>query len=134
MNLSLTEKDNEGEKTMNFDNGEFVIVSRHPAAIQFIASAIDGEVRSNDPAFDGPVVLYVNQFGDNSFARIVAAANAEDVRGRIVYGNLPLHLAALAAEVRAIEFAGAPPRGLEYSLEDMVAAGAKIVAYKILDL
>ena len=45
-----------------------------------------------------------------------------DVRGRVVAGNLPLHLAALAAEVIGIQFSGPPPRGREYTLPDRVEA------------
>jgi len=86
-----------------------VIVSRHPAAIEFIRTA------SVDFA-DAPVI---------------AQATADDVRGKVVAGNLPLHLAAVTAEVVAVEFAGAPPRGLEYTLADMQTAGAKLARYRV---
>lgn len=89
-----------------------VIVSRHPAAIEFI--------RREAPEFASALVL--------------AQANTEDVAGRIVAGNLPLHLAALAAEVVAVEFAGAPPRGQEYGLADMDAAGARLRRYRVIAL
>lgn len=85
-----------------------IIVSRHPAALDFLASLLD-----------------------ISRIPILTQAGPGDVRGKIVYGNLPLHLAALAAEVWAIEFDGAPPRGQEYSLADMVAAGARLVPYVV---
>jgi len=65
---------------------------------------------------------------------VLESATAEDVRGRIIYGNLPLHLAALAAEVVAVEFTGPPPRGREYSLADMEAAGAKLRRYRVTDV
>lgn len=85
------------------------IVSRHEAAIQFI--------RREAPEFlDAPVV---------------AQATAEDVTGRVVAGNLPLHLAALAAEVVAVEFSGLPPRGQEYDLSAMDAAGACLRRYRV---
>jgi hypothetical protein len=88
---------------------ENVIVSRHPAAIEFIrAASVD--------------------FAD---ARVIAQATADDVRGKVVAGNLPLHLAAVTAEVVAVEFAGPPPRGLEYTLADMQAAGAKLARYRV---
>ncbi|MEK7182640.1 MAG: CRISPR-associated protein Csx16, partial [Patescibacteria group bacterium] len=58
-----------------------VIVSRHAAAIQFI--------RETAPAL--------------AEARVVESATEADVAGQVVYGNLPLHLAALAAEVNVIE-------------------------------
>ena len=84
-----------------------IIVSRHPAAIEFIAR----EVGSEWP--------------------VLAIATAEDVRGKHVIGNLPLHLAALAGKVTVIEFEGAPPRGQEYSLADMDAAGAVLRSYVV---
>lgn len=88
------------------------IVSRHPAAIAFI--------REVAPEFkDAPVL---------------AEATVEDVRGNIVAGNLPLHLAAEAAEVWAVEFTGEPPRGKEYTLEDMRRAGATLRRYRVVSL
>ena len=87
-----------------------VIVSRHEAAIEFI--------RANAPEF--------------RFARVVTGnATPADVRGKIVAGNLPLHLAALCHTVVAVEFDGAPPRGAEYGVAEMVAAGARLTAYRV---
>lgn len=87
-----------------------VIVSRHLAAIEFI--------RQHAPEF--------------RFARIITGnATAADVRGKIVAGNLPLHLAALCRTVVAVEFDGAPPRGTEYGVPEMVAAGARLTAYRV---
>jgi len=88
---------------------EIIIVSRHPAAIAFIR-------REMPEAGDAPVL---------------AVATADDVRGRRVVGNLPMHLAALAAEVVAVEFDGDPPRGQEYDLAAMDAAGARLVSYRV---
>jgi len=86
-----------------------IIVSRHPAAVAFI--------REVAPEFkDAPVV---------------EQATADDVRGNVVAGNIPLHLAALAGQVIAVEFAGAPPRGAEYGVEEMRAAGARLVRYSV---
>lgn len=103
-------------------NQSTLIVSRHPAAIEFIASQLGGEYRPNA----GHVV-----FPDDSFLPVVPTANAELVRGRVVYGNLPLHLAALCESVTAIEFNGVPPRGQEYGLEQMLAAGATLRSYSV---
>lgn len=86
-----------------------IIVSRHPAAVEFI--------HHDAPEFRG--------------APVMATATPEDVTGKVVAGNLPLHLAALAAEVVAVEFAGAPPRGQEYGLAEMQAAGARLARYKV---
>ena len=86
---------------------KYVIVSRHPAAVQFIREAL--------PEF--------------SAAPVVETASADDVRGAVVAGNLPLHLAAICSQVIAVEFDGAPPRGAEYGIEDMCAAGARLTRY-----
>lgn len=88
---------------------ETIIISRHPAAIEFVKRSV-------------PATL---------LSPVLAQAGPDDVRGRIVYGNLPLHLAALAAEVAVIEFTGPAPRGLEYTLEDMDAAGARLARYQV---
>jgi len=88
--------------------GKFVIISRHAAAVEFI--------RANDSRFvEAPV--------------ITGNATPDDVRGRIVAGNIPLNLAALADEVVAVEFDGAPPRGAEYGMPEMVSAGARLASY-----
>jgi len=64
----------------------------------------------------------------------VSAAKAEitaaDVdRNTVIVGNVPLALAAKAAAVVAIQFKGAPPRGTEYTADDMEAAGAYLQTY-----
>lgn len=89
--------------------GGIVIVSRHPAAVEFI--------RSEMPAAAGAPVL--------------ASATPDDVRNRVVVGNLPLHLACLAREVWAVEFAGSAPRGAEYGIDEMRAAGARLQKYVV---
>ena len=87
-----------------------IIVSRHPAAIEFIRNELP-------EFFDAP---------------ILASATADDVRGKDVAGNLPLDLAAEARVVRAIVYpAGRAPRGSEYTLEDMYEAGAAIKAFYV---
>lgn len=86
-----------------------VIVSRHPAAVAFI--------RESMPEFASAVAM--------------ESAAPADVRGNVVAGNLPLHLAALASQIVAVEFAGPPPRGAEYKIEEMRAAGARLVRYTV---
>ncbi len=119
-----------------------LIVSRHKAAIQFVARYLDGRVEP-----DGGSVLVVEKWLDDStgdyhfpetgvempreYVPVIANATADDVRGKIVYGNVPLHLACLAELVVAIEFSGDAPRGMEYTLEQMDAAGAKLVRYQV---
>lgn len=87
-----------------------LIVSRHPAAVEFVR-------RTAAEFADAPVLLQ---------------AGPQDVRGKVVAGNLPLQLAALAWEVVAVEFEGQPPRGQEYSLAEMEAAGARLRRYIVL--
>jgi len=114
-----------------------IIVSRHPAAIEFIARQLGGQTATHQgkqcieidvthPDDIGTPEHYACQL-----IPIVAQATAADVRGKHIYGNLPLHLAALAAKVTVVEFDGAPPRGQEYSLEDMQAAGAVLRTYVV---
>jgi len=62
---------------------------------------------------------------------VKAEVSADDVRGRHVVGNLPLHLAAMCASITAIEFDGPPPRGAEYTADDMDRAGARLRAYRV---
>lgn len=95
---------------MNAPNrNKHVIVSRHPAAIEFIRRC--GGVPDDAPVF--------------------TEATADDVRGAIVYGNVPLHLAAESFCVVAVEFEGKAPRGAEYTYEDMVNAGAYLNIYRV---
>ena len=56
------------------DGSAYVIVSRHPAAVAFVRAEMPET--ANSP--------------------VLASARADDVRGKIVIGNLPLHLAAHA--------------------------------------
>ena len=86
-----------------------LIVSRHPAAIEWLR-------------------------GQGVDAPVIESATDSDVRGKTVAGNLPLCLAAAAFKVLAIEFAGDPPRGREYTADDMVNAGAQLCAYSVLKL
>lgn len=62
---------------------------------------------------------------------VLSSATPADVIGKEVYGNLPLHLAALTYRIVAIEFTGKPPRGTEFTVEDMIAAGARLVSYNV---
>jgi hypothetical protein len=100
---------------------QFVIVSRHQAAIEFVQLWM-----STMPEWCAR--LEKAGAGVESIP-VIATATADDVRGKVVIGNLPLHLAELAASVVAIEFAGQPPRGQEYDLAAMEAAGARLREY-----
>lgn len=117
-----------------------VIVSRHRGALEWLADTLPVypgstgwgydpagfmcAVDMNNPDQPGcPVLIHA--------IPIKAEVTAEDVRGKRVIGNLPLHLAALCTSVAAIEFTGTPPRGSEYTAADMTAAGAVLRAYRV---
>lgn len=87
-----------------------IIVSRHPAAVEFIRAELGSDWAS---------------------APVIESASEADVIGAVVAGNLPLHLAAKAAQVIAVEFSGPPPRGTEYGIAEMRAAGAKLARYTV---
>jgi hypothetical protein len=67
-------------------------------------------------------------------AEIVTDATPDNVRGAIVYGNLPLHLAALADEVWAVGFMTTPPRGVDLDRATMEAHGIHVAGYKVMEL
>jgi hypothetical protein len=92
------------------DRSRRLIVSRHPAAIEFLRAEL-GADWADVPA--------------------MASAMAEDVADTTVAGNLPLHLAALAAEVICVEFSGDAPRGTEYGVAEMRQAGARLRRYRV---
>ena len=63
-------------------------------------------------------------------------ATPDQVRGRVVYGVLPLHLAAESAEVWSIDLPGLRPedRGRDLSPAEMDAAGATLRGYRVQSL
>lgn len=87
----------------------YLIVSRHPATIEFLHTEC----------------MFLAD------APVIESAVAGDVEGKVVYGNLPLHLACKAYAVCAVEFYDQAPRGLEYTLDDMRRAGAHITKYRV---
>jgi hypothetical protein len=87
-----------------------LIVTRHPAAAEFIREELGSGWQD---------------------AEIKPEVTEEDVKNAVVAGNLPLHLAAKAARVLAVEFEGPPPRGAEFTVEDMRSAGARIMPYVV---
>ncbi len=71
-----------------------IIVSRHAATVEWL----------REQGYEGQVIAHI--------------ANPEQIAGEIVIGNLPLHLAARAALVGAVEFElPAEMRGQELTLE-----------------
>lgn len=89
---------------------DMVIVSRHEAAVEWIHKTLD--IPADTPVISGN-------------------ATPDDVRGKIVIGNIPMALAAITSTVWAVEFDGPPPRGSEYTVEQMKRAGARIVPYMV---
>lgn len=138
-------------------NERIVIVSRFPAVIQFIADqvakSLHGQCHRNtvlrieeDRVVFLETVAQTSMDGCDSFETgddygppietewsvplIRGDATPDDVRGKVVYGDdVPFHLACLASEVYAVEFNGAAPRGAEYTLAQMIAAGATLASY-----
>jgi len=61
-----------------------------------------------------------------------ASLTSEDITpSTVIIGNVPMWLACQAYAVAAIEFTGTPPRGAEYTVKDMEAAGARLVVYMV---
>lgn len=93
---------------------QVVIVSRHPAVAEF--------VRAELPARTNEELEFV----------VRAQVGPDDVKDRWVAGVLPFHLAALTARFWAVEFpADSAPRGTELTLDQMRAAGARLVEYTV---
>lgn len=67
---------------------------------------------------------------------VVAHATPDQVRGRVVYGVLPLHLAVLAAAVWSVDLPGLTPeqRGQDLTPAEMDSAGAILRGYKVQSL
>lgn len=67
--------------------------------------------------------------------RVIAGqVTADDVRSKRVYGVLPLHLAAVAAELVVVDMPGIPleSRGWQdLTADELDAAGATLVAYQV---
>jgi hypothetical protein len=115
-----------------------VVVSRHPAALEFIACSLSTEGIEGRVCGDRIDFAIRPDLGDHfdpagtltdSIPVIRGDAIPDDVAGKHVYGNVPLCLAALAHRVTVIEFTGKPPRGQEYTLADMLSAGARLTDY-----
>mgnify|MGYP001610046883 FL=1 len=91
----------------------WVVVSRHPATLEFIRREMPDE------------------FGRAHVVTGDATPTVEDVAGALVIGTIPLNLAAYAVAVYAIEFERTPQRGTDYTLDGMDAAGASIHRYAV---
>lgn len=117
-----------------YDN--VVIVSRHKAALEFVAGTfrtdcMDAQVLDDRIALYGMADTPYAGTDYGSIRVITGNAVPDDVAGKVVIGNVPLSLAALAERVDTIEFGGTPPRGQDYSLTEMLAAGAHLKSYTV---
>ena len=94
-----------------------VVVTRHLGAVDWL---IRHEIIPNDA----------------TEVSVIEHATPADVTGQVVYGVLPLHLAALAKEVHSIDIPNLPAdkRGKELTADDMDTLGASIVSYKVLPM
>lgn len=65
--------------------------------------------------------------------KVIAHATPDDVRGKDVIGNLPLHLAAMAKSVTVVDMPALPAdwRGQDLSPEQMDEAGATLRRYVV---
>jgi len=65
--------------------------------------------------------------------KVVTHATPDDVRGKDVIGNLPLHLAAMAKSVTVVDMPALPAdwRGQDLSPDQMDQAGATLSRYVI---
>lgn len=105
----------------------FVVVSRHPGELVWVAAGLDGDYLPDVNLItvpDGKGGIYL-------LTVITGNATEDDVRDAHVIGNIPLSLASKAQRVFAIEFGGNPPRGQEYTAHDMTAAAARLSGYSV---
>jgi putative CRISPR-associated protein (TIGR02620 family) len=65
--------------------------------------------------------------------KVIAHATPDDVRGKDVIGNLPLHLAAMAKSVTVVDMPALPAdwRGQDLSPDQMDQAGATLSRYVV---
>lgn len=117
-----------------------LVVTRHPGAVEWLRRQLPPSVTGGDWIYSPPSDPGIGRMawfeahglaGDCQVIPVMADVTPDDVHARVVWGNLPLHLAKEAKEVVAIEFAGAPPRGAEYSANDMEKAGARLARYRV---
>lgn len=89
---------------------DFVVVTRHPALVEYLRE--QGVIGKD--------------------ARVIEHASPDDVKGRIVIGILPLHLACLAKEVWEVPLAvPAELRGQELTLGQVRQFANPIRKYRV---
>lgn len=95
---------------MNLENA--VIVSRHQGLVDWLRDRVEGIENVE-------VISHVS--------------DPEQIKGKVVFGVLPLSLAVQAEIVCEVSMPDLKPeqRGKELSIEEMDAAGAKLVLYSV---
>lgn len=87
---------------------ERILITRHPALAQFLTQQ------------------------GIKFDKIIDHATAEDVKGKDVYGVLPLHLAALANTITSVDLnLPAKMRGKELTIADVGEYFNSLTTYKV---
>lgn len=105
-----------GNVKVRYDYRDCVIVSRHHDTVEWLRSEI--------------ITSFIVKSSDVIFIKHIQSATEADIKGKVVFGNLPMHLACHAAKVYAVEFDN-PPRGQEYGRAEMAAAGIRMVPYTV---
>ena len=92
-----------------------VVVTRHKGLVSWLWRKLDFDIQD---------------------VKVIEHATANDVQGAVVYGVLPLDLAAEAAEVWTVAMPGLRPdqRGQDLTPEEMDEAGAHLVGFKVIRL
>lgn len=101
---------------VRYDYRDCVIVSRHFDTVMWLESEI--------------ITNFIVKSSDVIFIKQIQSATVADIKGKVVFGNLPMALACHAAKVYAVEFDN-PPRGQEYGRAEMAAAGIRMVPYTV---
>ena len=98
----------EAERVLNASANPTVIVTRHTGLVEWLSQ-------------------------HNISGQVIAHATADDVRGKIVVGALPFHLAALAARVGVVDMPRLRPdqRGQDLTPAQMDEAGASLSWYVV---
>ena len=67
---------------------------------------------------------------------VIAHATEADIRGKYVFGNLPMHLAAKTASITTVDMPDLPAdkRGVDLTPDEMDTYGAKTATYVIWEI
>jgi len=91
-------------------------------------------VVSRHPATTKEIFRCLQEAGIEECETFTGNTATEDVSGKFIIGNLPLHLAAQTRAVYAVEFKKFPPRGEELTGDLWKEYGMTINPYKVTDI